>query len=67
MTSGHLGNYTTLTDATFLYLGLTPSAYDSGSVTRCQGITKAGNSWARRILIEISWLWLRYKPQTAEL
>jgi transposase len=34
------------------YLGLTPSAYDSGSMTRCQGISKAGNSWARRILIE---------------
>ena len=47
------------------YLGLTPSAYDSGSVTRCQGISRAGNSWARRILIEISWLWLRYQPQTA--
>src|SRR5208282_6063639 len=29
------------------YLGLTPSAYDSGSTTRCQGISKAGNSWAR--------------------
>ena len=27
------------------YLGLTPSAYDSGSMTRCQGISKAGNSW----------------------
>lgn len=47
------------------YLGLTPSAYDSGSVTRCQGISKAGNSWSRRILIEISWLWLRYQPKTA--
>src|SRR5271169_402896 len=30
------------------YLGLTPSAYDSGSTTRCQGISKAGNSWAPR-------------------
>ena len=47
------------------YLGLMPSAYDSGLVTRCQGISKAGNSWARRILIEISWLWLRHQPQTA--
>jgi transposase len=35
------------------YLGLTPSAYDSGSATRCQGISKAGNSWARRVLIEV--------------
>ena len=44
------------------YLGLTPSAYDSGSVTRCQGISKAGNSWARRILIEVAWLWQKYQP-----
>jgi len=29
------------------YLGLTPSAYDSGSTSRCQGISKAGNSWGR--------------------
>jgi transposase len=32
-------------------LGLTPSAYDSGSTTRCQGISKAGNSFARRVMI----------------
>jgi len=44
------------------YLGLTPSAYDSGSTTRCQGISKAGNSWARRVLIEIAWLWRKYQP-----
>jgi transposase len=43
------------------YLGLTPSAYDSGSTTRCQGISKAGNSWARRVLIEIAWLWCKYQ------
>ena len=44
------------------YLGLTPSAYDSGSTTRCQGISKAGNSGARRILIEVAWLWQKYQP-----
>jgi transposase len=44
------------------YLGLTPSAYDSGSTTRCQGISKAGNSWSRRILIEVAWLWQKYQP-----
>jgi transposase len=38
------------------YLGLTPSAYDSGSMS------KAGNSWARRILIEVAWLWQKYQP-----
>lgn len=46
------------------YLGLTPSAYDSGSLSRCQGISKAGNSWARRVLIEIAWLWRMYQPES---
>ncbi len=46
------------------YLGLTPSAYDSGLTTRCQGISKAGNSWARRVLIEVAWLWRKYQPDS---
>lgn len=47
------------------YLGLTPSAYDSGGSTRCQGILKAGNSFARRVMIEIAWLWRKYQPASA--
>jgi transposase len=47
------------------YLGLTPSAYDNGSVTRCQGISKAGNSFARRVMIEVAWLWRKYQPASA--
>ena len=47
------------------YLGLTPSAYDSGSSTRCQGISKSGNSHARHMMIEVAWLWLKYQPQSA--
>lgn len=47
------------------YLGLTPSAFDSGAVTRCQGISKAGNSWARRILIEVAWLWRQRQPASS--
>jgi transposase len=38
------------------YLGLTPGPYDSGTMTRCQGISKAGNRFARRVLIELAWL-----------
>src|SRR5205814_426976 len=34
------------------YLGLTPSEYTSGDRRRLGGITKAGNSHARRVLIE---------------
>src|SRR5262249_22540438 len=41
------------------YLGLTPSAYDSGSTTRCQGISKAG------VMIEVAWLWRKYQPDSA--
>ena len=37
------------------YLGLVPSAYDSGQTQRRGGITKAGNSHARRILVESAW------------
>jgi transposase len=47
------------------YLGLTPSAYDSGSTARCQGISKAGNSFARRVMIEVAWLWRKYQPDSA--
>jgi transposase len=37
------------------YLGLVPSEHSSGSSTRRGGITKAGNSLARRVLIEGAW------------
>lgn len=37
------------------YLGLVPSEHSSGSTRRQGGITKAGNSAARRMLIEAAW------------
>jgi transposase len=37
------------------YLGLVPSEHSSGSSIRRGGITKAGNSLARRMLIEGAW------------
>jgi transposase len=37
------------------YLGLVPSEYSSGASVRRGGLTKAGNSAARRLLIEASW------------
>jgi transposase len=46
------------------YLGLTPSPFQSGNMDRDQGITKAGNPRARKISIELAWLWLRYQPQS---
>jgi transposase len=47
------------------YLGLTPSAYDSGSTTRCQGISKAGNGFARRFMTEVAWLWRKHQADSA--
>ena len=46
-------------------LGLTPTPYRSGNDQREQGISKAGNKRARSLLVELSWLWLRYQPDSA--
>jgi transposase len=47
------------------YLGLTPSPWNSGALRRDQGIGKAGNPRARRIALELAWLWLRHQPGSA--
>ena len=44
------------------YFGLTGTPYDSGSSHREQGISKAGNRRARKLAIELTWLWLRHQP-----
>jgi transposase len=44
------------------YFGLTGTPYDSGNSHREQGISKAGNHRARKLAIEIAWLWLRHQP-----
>jgi transposase len=44
--------------------GLTPTPYDSGDSTREQGISKAGNKRIRKLMVELSWLWLRYQPSS---
>ena len=43
-------------------VGLVPSPYNSGSMVRDQGISKAGNRRVRALLIQLAWLWLRYQP-----
>ena len=43
------------------YLGLVPSEHSSGASIRRGGITKAGNSHARRVLIEAAWHY-RHRP-----
>ncbi len=42
--------------------GLTPTPYQSGSSSREQGISKAGNRRLRRMLVELAWCWLRWQP-----
>ena len=44
------------------YLGLVPSEYSSGDVRRRGALTKAGNTHARRVLVEAAWHY-RHRPQ----
>jgi len=46
------------------YAGLTGTPFASGSTTREQGISKAGNRRLRSSLVELAWLWLRYQPDS---
>jgi len=44
--------------------GLTGSPYDSGTMERELGISKAGNRRVRTLCIEMAWNWLRFQPQS---
>jgi transposase len=45
--------------------GLCGMPYDSGDKAVEQGISKAGNGKIRRVMVELSWFWLRYQPESA--
>lgn len=47
------------------YAGLAPTPWQSGSIDREQGVSKAGNPRLRTTLIQMSWLWLRHQPNSA--
>ena len=47
------------------YAGLAPTPWQSGSVDREQGVSKAGNPRLRTTLIQLAWLWLRHQPTSA--
>jgi transposase len=47
------------------YFGFTPSPYYSGGSRTDQGISRAGNSRARAIAVELAWFWLRHQPASA--
>jgi len=46
------------------FVGLAPSPYASGEVSRDRGINKAGTKLARQTLVELAWFWLRYQPNS---
>src|SRR3546814_16558667 len=48
------------------WLGIVPSEYSSGARQRQGGITKAGNSYARPLLVEAAWSY-RYVPQGSRI
>lgn len=45
-------------------VGLVAQPYDSGASRVDQGISKQGNRRVRALLIEMSWMWLRYQPDS---
>lgn len=45
-------------------VGLTPTPYSSGTSSREQGISRAGNRRMRSMSIEIAWGWLRYQSES---
>ena len=46
------------------FLGLVPSEHSSGNKRRQGGITKAGNSHLRRLLVEAAWHYRSYHPSS---
>ena len=47
------------------YGGLAPTPWQSGHIDHEQGISGAGNPRLRRIMLELTWLWLRHQRQSA--
>jgi transposase len=46
-------------------VGLVSQPYNSGNSEVDQGISKQGNRRVRSLLIELSWFWLKYQPDSA--
>ena len=47
------------------YAGLAPTPWQSGQVSRDQGVSKSGNPRLRATLIQVAWLWVRHQPTSA--
>ena len=46
-------------------VGLAPAPYQSGESHYEQGITRAGNTHVRRIMVQLAWRWVHYQPDSA--
>jgi len=46
-------------------VGLVPAPYQSGETHRDQGITRAGNTHVRRVMVQLAWGWLHHQPASA--
>ena len=46
------------------YLGLAPTPFQSGGMDRDRRINRAGNGRARKTMVQLAWLWLRYQPNS---
>lgn len=67
--AAEVGDFRRFTDAEqfMAYLGLVPSEHSSGGKRRLGGITKAGNSHLRKLLIEAAWHYRSYHPTSVRL
>jgi transposase len=45
-------------------IGLAPTSYGSGSISRELGISKAGNRRVRAVAIQLAWSWIRSEPHS---
>jgi len=46
-------------------IGVSPTLFQSGDTEHDSGITRAGNSHVRRMIVQLAWAWLRYQPESA--
>jgi transposase len=46
-------------------VGLVPAPYQSGETHHDQGITRAGNTHVRRVMVQLAWGWLYHQPASA--
>jgi len=46
-------------------VGLVPAPYQSGEMARDSGITRAGNTHVRRVMVQLTWTWLQHQPTSA--